>query len=201
MDPEERQTKFFVPAADCFFSCLLVVLLGLVVNDVVELELINTLGGGDDAEPVAELHLLEELLGPGSARLSAAGGLSRGGRLREERALQVLEVAAREVIVGNDLDLALALLGDLDGVAKVANAAVDLDLLVQEFLEGRDIEDLVARRLRGVDDELHGEHIIYQRPTRQTTALSRIMDSPSWLSWGPSWRQTSSVAPEGKILT
>jgi hypothetical protein len=68
--------------------------------------------------------------------------------------------------VGNDLDLALALLGDLDGVAEVANTAVDLDLLVQELLEGRNIEDLVARGLRGVDDELH-EGQMCQRPTRQ----------------------------------
>ena len=43
---------------------LLVVLIGLVVNDVEELELVDTLGGGDDAEPITELHLLEELLGP-----------------------------------------------------------------------------------------------------------------------------------------
>lgn len=43
---------------------LLVVLVSLVVDDVKELELVDTLGGRDDAEPVAELHLLKELLGP-----------------------------------------------------------------------------------------------------------------------------------------
>jgi hypothetical protein len=43
---------------------LLVVLVSLVVNDVEELELVDTLGGGDDTEPVTELLLLEELLGP-----------------------------------------------------------------------------------------------------------------------------------------
>lgn len=43
---------------------LLVVLLSVVVDNVEELELVNTLGGGDDAEPVTELLLLEELLGP-----------------------------------------------------------------------------------------------------------------------------------------
>jgi hypothetical protein len=56
--------------------------------------------------------------------------------------------------VGDDLDLALALLRDLDGLAEVADAALNLDLLVQELLKGRDIEDLVAGGLRGVDDEL-----------------------------------------------
>lgn len=42
---------------------LLVIILSLVVNDVEELELVNAARGGDDAEPVTELLLLEELLG------------------------------------------------------------------------------------------------------------------------------------------
>ena len=45
-------------------SNLLLILLTLVVDDVVEAELVDTLGGGDDAQPVTELLLLEELLGP-----------------------------------------------------------------------------------------------------------------------------------------
>lgn len=56
--------------------------------------------------------------------------------------------------MGNDLDLAVTLLGDLDLVAEVANTALNLDLLVQELLEGGNIEDLVGGRLGGVDDEL-----------------------------------------------
>jgi hypothetical protein len=56
--------------------------------------------------------------------------------------------------VGNNLDLAIGGLGDLDVVAKVADAALNLDLLVEELLEGGDVEDLVARGLRSVDDEL-----------------------------------------------
>ena len=44
-------------------SHLLLVILSLVVDDVEEAELVNTLGGGDDTEPVTELLLLEELLG------------------------------------------------------------------------------------------------------------------------------------------
>jgi hypothetical protein len=43
---------------------LLVILLSLVVDDVEEAELVDTLGGGDDTEPVTELLLLQELLGP-----------------------------------------------------------------------------------------------------------------------------------------
>lgn len=43
---------------------LLLILVGLVVDDVEEAELVDTLGGGDDTEPVTELLLLEELLGP-----------------------------------------------------------------------------------------------------------------------------------------
>lgn len=43
---------------------LLLILVGLVVDDVEEAKLVDTLGGGDDAEPVTELLLLKELLGP-----------------------------------------------------------------------------------------------------------------------------------------
>lgn len=42
---------------------LFLILLSLVVDDVVEAELVDTLGGGDDTEPVTELLLLEVLLG------------------------------------------------------------------------------------------------------------------------------------------
>lgn len=66
--------------------------------------------------------------------------------------------------MGDDLNLAVTLLGDLDGIAEVANAAVNLDLLVQELLESRDIEDLVAGRLRGVDDELWKVPRLAQNP-------------------------------------
>ena len=52
---------------------LLVILLSLVVDDVEELELVDTLGGGDDTEPVTELHLLEELLGAKYPRVWSAG--------------------------------------------------------------------------------------------------------------------------------
>lgn len=111
---------------------LLVILIGVIVDDVEELELVHTAGGGDDTEPVTELLLLEELLG------------------------QVLEVAARQLVVGNDLDLAVARLLDDDVVAQVVGAAVDLDAVLEELLEGGDVEDLVASRLRSVDDELLG---------------------------------------------
>jgi ribosomal RNA-processing protein 12 len=111
---------------------LFVVLLSLVVDDVVEAELVDTLGGGDDAEPVTELLLLEVLLG------------------------EVLQVAAGEGDVGNNLDLAIAGLGDHDVLTEVTNTALDLDAVVEELLEGRDIEDLVASGLRSVDNELLG---------------------------------------------
>jgi hypothetical protein len=41
---------------------LLVILVRLIVDNVEEAELVDTLGGGNDAEPVTELLLLEELL-------------------------------------------------------------------------------------------------------------------------------------------
>lgn len=137
---------------------LLVVVISLVVDDVEELELVHSLRGGDDAEPVTELHLLQELLGPSVRKITVSispqtypfpQALETDGC-----SLQVLEVPAGQLVVGDDLDLAVTNLGDLDGLAQVADAALDLDLLVQELLEGGDIEDLVAGGLRGVDDEL-----------------------------------------------
>jgi len=43
---------------------LLIILLVGIVDDVEETELVNTFGGGDNAEPVSQLLLLEELLCP-----------------------------------------------------------------------------------------------------------------------------------------
>jgi hypothetical protein len=56
--------------------------------------------------------------------------------------------------VCDDLDLSIAGLGDLDGITEVADAAFDLDLLVQELFEGGDVEDLVVGGLRSIDDVL-----------------------------------------------
>lgn len=71
--------------------------------------------------------------------------------------VQVLQVAAGELLVSDDLDLAITLLGDLDDVAEVAGAALNLDAVVKELLESLDVEDLVVDGLRAVDDELLGD--------------------------------------------
>lgn len=57
-------------------SALLVILILGVVDNVEELELVDTLRGRDNTKPVAELLLLEELLGPASqsGMLSASEG-------------------------------------------------------------------------------------------------------------------------------
>ena len=54
----------------------------------------------------------------------------------------------------NDLNLSVSLLGDLNDVAEVSNAAVDLDLVLEELLKRGDVEDLVGCGLGGVDDVL-----------------------------------------------
>jgi len=56
--------------------------------------------------------------------------------------------------VGGDLDLAVADLLDGDGIPEVSDTAIDLDLVLKELLESSGVEDLVAGRLRSVDDEL-----------------------------------------------
>ena len=65
MKPEKELHSSLLDATN-----LLVIVLVLVVDNVVELELVDTGGGGDDAEPVTELLLLEELLGPNNRILS-----------------------------------------------------------------------------------------------------------------------------------
>lgn len=77
--------------------------------------------------------------------------------------VQVLDVATRKLIVGGDLDLAIARLGDLDGVTEIADTTVNLNPLVEELLEGGDVEDLVTSGLRGIDDELQLVSILDRR--------------------------------------
>jgi hypothetical protein len=74
--------------------------------------------------------------------------------------LQVLEISPRELSVRNDLNLSLSLLGDLDDVAEISDAAVNLNFVLEEFLESRDIEDLVTGGLRSIDDELYHSEIV-----------------------------------------
>ena len=69
--------------------------------------------------------------------------------------VQVLQVAAGELLVSNDLDLAISLLADLNGITKIAGTALDFDAVMKELLEGLDVEDLVVDGLRTVDDELY----------------------------------------------
>jgi hypothetical protein len=57
---------------------------------------------------------------------------------------QVLEISARELRVRNNLDLSVANLRDLDGISEVSDTAINLNLVLQELLEGRDVENLVA---------------------------------------------------------
>ena len=58
--------------------------------------------------------------------------------------------------MGHHLDLAIANLRDVDGIAQVTDAAIDLDLIVEKLFESRQIKDLVADRLGAVDDVLQG---------------------------------------------
>lgn len=43
---------------------LLVIILALIVDDVEESQLVDTLAGRHDSQPISELLLLKELLGP-----------------------------------------------------------------------------------------------------------------------------------------
>jgi hypothetical protein len=134
---------------------LLVILISFIVDNIEESELVDTLRSRNNSEPISQLLLLEELLCP-ERKVLAGCKCSR-----RKKHSQVFEVSSRELLVGSDLDFTITDLLDLDDVAEVTNTAVDLDLILEEFLEGADIEDLVAGRLRSVDDELR-DSLVFQ---------------------------------------
>ena len=138
---------------------LVLIFLRIVVHNVEESQLINTLGGGDNSEPVSQLLLLEEFFCPVQSISSAFIPLIYIFPRSEEMVVysQVLEISARELRVRNNLDLSIANLGDLDGISEVSDTAINLDLVLKELFEGGDVEDLVACGLRSIDDELWSE--------------------------------------------
>jgi hypothetical protein len=66
--------------------------------------------------------------------------------------------------VRDDLELSIANLLDVDVVAEVVGPAFDLDAVVQELLECRQVEDLVADRLAAVDRVLLQHRLAPQIP-------------------------------------
>ena len=56
--------------------------------------------------------------------------------------------------MSDDFDLPISFLADENCVAEIACAVVYFDLVVEELLEGGDVEDLFTDRLGGIDDEL-----------------------------------------------
>ena len=111
-------------------SSLFVILLIVLVGDVEVTELVGALVRGNDTEPVAELVLLEELLG------------------------KVLEVTLGELLVGGDGDLGIITTDNGHLIGETTGAALDLDAIVEELLESRGIENLVTSGAGAVDDEL-----------------------------------------------
>ena len=133
-------------------NLLILILICLIVDNVEEPQLIHALRSGNDTQPVTELLLLKELFCP--VRRLVSRDLLQTKDIAWLRHSQVLEVAAREFLVRDNLDLAVTLLRDLDGVAEVTGTAVNLYAVVKELLKGSNIEDLVICGLGGVDDEL-----------------------------------------------
>lgn len=73
--------------------------------------------------------------------------------------LQVLDVSARELGMGDDLNLATVSLAfvnllDFNQVAEVASAALVLHVVLEELDVGIGVEDVVASGLLGIDEEL-----------------------------------------------
>ncbi len=130
------------------YTSLVIILVLLVGGHVEESKLIDTLGGRNHPQPISQLLFLQELFGP-ALRMRKAKRDNSGVPHS-----QVLEITAGEGLVRDDLNLAVSDLRDLDDIAKVAGAAIDLDAIVQELLERRNVKDFVVGRLRRIDDEL-----------------------------------------------
>ena len=128
--PRPDSTHTHLTSSSTPKQSLLIILLALLTHNIEELQAVLALARADHAQPVAQLLLLEKLL------------------------RQVLEVAAGELLVRDDLDAAVAQVADADGVAQIAGAALDFDALLQEGGEGGGVEDAVVGGLRCVDDEL-----------------------------------------------
>jgi hypothetical protein len=109
-------------------------LLLIAAGDAEVSELVSVLVGGNDAEVIAELLLLEVTLG------------------------KVLELALGETEVGGGSDGELVLLtGDDNAVGgQGTGLAVDLDAIVKVLLEGGNVEDLILNGSRAVKNELDG---------------------------------------------
>ena len=135
---------------------LILVLVRLVVHYVEEPQLVDALAGAHDAQPVAQLLLLEVLFRPVIERATNQPPPMSPAYSAElcKRNSQILQVPPGKLGVRDDLDLAVADLAYLHHVPQVAHAALDLDAIVQELLEGGDVEDLVRGGLGGVDYEL-----------------------------------------------
>jgi hypothetical protein len=113
---------------------------------------------GDHSQPIPKLLLLEELLCP--AKMSAS--LAQELRCRADRAdgySQVLQVSSREWNMCHNLNLAIADLRDVDGVAEVSDTALNFDLIVQELFKGGEVENLIADRLGAVDGVLDADKV------------------------------------------
>lgn len=94
--------------------------------------------------------LLKVLLGPTQARLANLLPCPA----REVGHIQVLKIPPRKLSVSKHNDFPIALLRYLNDISEVADAAIDLNLVVEEFLELADIEDFVAGWTGGIDYKL-----------------------------------------------
>lgn len=88
---------------------LFLILSLLIVGNVEVTELEGLLVSGNNAQPVTDLVLLQELLG------------------------KVLQVALGESNVGNNGDLVITSAGDNDGITQVVGAALNLDAVMEEL--------------------------------------------------------------------
>ena len=125
-------------------------LLLLIVTrlDVVEAELVRVLGRSDDANPVTELVLLQELLGK---VLEVALGKWDAGSHRDA---DITYASSQNEPTQKEQLRVITLAGDLHVLTELASLSLDLDTVMKVLLKGRTVKDTIASRTGVVNDEL-----------------------------------------------
>jgi hypothetical protein len=116
---------------------LIIILFCIISHHVEESKLVHALACGDNPQPVSKLLLLQKLLGPAvNVSYLSINTLKASN-------LQILQIPPGEISVSYDLDLSVSDLRDLDNITKISRSAINLDFVVQELFESRDVEDLI----------------------------------------------------------
>lgn len=84
----------------------------------------------------------------------------------------------------HNFDLAIWDLADRNLITQVTRSALDLDLIVEKFLECAQVEDLIGHRLRAVDGVLFITFVsvmpVADQNMKHCSKITALINIPSW---------------------